>query len=91
MQLSRRQAYLTAFLVMVGAVVTETLLSSVLSARVSLAVISFLFVILLMAVFDRSPMPGWRRTTLTSKVIFGGVMALAPPALILVRSIVFGL
>jgi hypothetical protein len=56
----------------------ESLLSFSLSDRASLSATSFAFVLLLMLVFDRSPMRRWPRTTLAHKLIFAAVMACTP-------------
>ena len=77
-QLTKTQACLAVASLMLSAVAMESLLALRFSDRVSLSATSFAFVLLLMVVFDRSPMRGWPRTTLANKLIFAGVMALTP-------------
>ena len=84
-KLTRGQTYLAAFLLIAGAVAIEELLSLVLSDRVSMSLTAFVFVMLLMWVLDQSPMPGWRRVNLPSKLIFAGLLSLAPHVLSFIR------
>ena len=83
-QLTKIQACLAVAFLMGGALLAEELLSRVLSARVSLSVISFGFVMLLAWVFDRSPMPRWPRISLSNKLLFAGIMAFTPLVLSLI-------
>ena len=84
-KLTKGQTYLVAFLLIAGAVAIEELLSLMLSARVSKSLTAFVFVMLLMWVLDQSPMPGWRRLNLPNKLIFAGILSLAPIVLSLIR------
>jgi hypothetical protein len=83
-QLTKLQACVAVALLMVGAVVLDRQLSLLISERLSLAVTTFTFGMLLLMVFDRSPMPRWPRTTLTRKVILSGILAFGPYVLNLV-------
>ena len=84
-KLTRGQTYLAAFLLIVGAVAIEELLSLVLSAGISKSLTLFVFVMLLMWVLDQSPMPGWRRLNLPNKLIFAGLLSLAANVLSFLR------
>jgi hypothetical protein len=78
---TRNQTLLAAFLLMVGVIAADAMLSRVLSAEVSLAVVSFSFVLSLMWLLDRSPIRQWPRSTFGHKVVVAGIMAIAPYAL----------
>ena len=84
-KLTKGQTYLAAFLLIVGAVAIEELLSLVLAAGIAKSLTLFVFVMLLMWVLDKSPMPGWRRLNVPNKLIFAGLLSLAPHVLGLIR------
>lgn len=77
-QLTKLQVCVAVALLIVGAVVLEEQLSRLISERLSLAATSFTFAMLLLLVFDRSPMPRWPKTTLGGKLIFAAALAFIP-------------
>lgn len=77
-QLTKLQACVAVALLIVGAVVLEEQLSLLISERLSLAATSFTFAMLLLLVFDRSPMLRWPKISLAGKLIFAGALAFTP-------------
>jgi len=78
---TKNQTFLAVFLLVVGVIASDGLLSRVLSAEVSLAVVSFSFILSLMWLLDRSTIRQWPRSTFGHKVVVAGIMAIAPYAL----------